>query len=190
MPGRYVHGTITFPDVVARASLRLETTFAESAFIRPTFHQDHDRKHHPQHFTRLDVRIVSLRRQTLDILELDSVRLTRGLGQPLQLDRLAVRLRILPSLGVALDAVDELLAGARVRDVLEADVDALLQVAVADFLVDDHADGGLGHVVHDAGLAVVDFVGHALLLRTVVLDVHDVADLVLFPVRWVLVVLV
>ena len=45
---------------------------------------------------------------------------------------------------------------------LDAHVHALLDVPVAHLFVEDDADGGLGDVVDDAGLAVVDFVGHAL----------------------------
>ena len=72
---------------------------------------------------------------------------------------------------VFLDAVEELLARAGERDVLDADVDPLFDVAVADSLVDDDADGGFGNVVDNAGFAMVDFVGHAV-QRSVLWDLE------------------
>ena len=46
------------------------------------------------------------------------------------------------------------------RNMLNSQVHSLLEISVTDFLVDDDSDGGFGHVVNDAGFAVVDFVGH------------------------------
>jgi hypothetical protein len=88
----------------------------------------------------------------------------------------AIRLSLPLLLRIALHSREELLSAARQADVLDSDVDALLHVAVADLLVDDHADCAAGHVVDDARLAVVHFVGHALLDGAVGFDVDDVSD--------------
>jgi hypothetical protein len=95
---------------------------------------------------------------------------------------------------VGLHAVEELLPALRVLDVLDADVHPLLEVAVADDLVHDHADRVWCDVVHDPRPAIlssacqtrmykammdgplVELVGHTLVLRSVRLDVDDVAD--------------
>lgn len=54
---------------------------------------------------------------------------------------------------------------------LDADIDSLLDVPVADSLVDYDAHCGFGDIVDDAGFAVVNFVRHAtVLIRKIVLD--------------------
>ena len=89
---------------------------------------------------------------------------------------LATILRLLLLPRILLHPRQELLSRPRVVHVLRPYVHPLLHVSVADTLVDDDADGGFGDVVDHPGLAVVDFMRHALLHRAVGFDVYDVAD--------------
>ena len=98
----------------------------------------------------------------LVLLARDGVSLTGLHCLALKEDGLALGLCGLLGCGVGLDTGEELVARARVADVLDADVDALLDVAVSDLAVEDDSNGRLGHVVDDTGLAVVDLVRHTV----------------------------
>lgn len=127
------------------------------------------RRKNPEHQTttesfRLDMGVVRDRGDGLGDVGIhgDEVTLTGhgGLTLEVEVDTLLMGLALL--LGILLDTIDEILTGTRVLDVLDPDADALLDVAVADDLVQEDTDGGLGHVVDNAGLAVVDLVGHTV----------------------------
>jgi hypothetical protein len=119
------------------------------------------RAHHP----RLDRCLVRHRCDVLGlvVLQADGSLALGLLGNALQLLGLASLLGLLLEGEVGLDALEEVLTGAGHADVLDADVDALLHVSVADLLLEDDTDSGLGDVVDDTGLSVVDLVGHTLL---------------------------
>jgi hypothetical protein len=118
--------------------------------------------------SRLDRCLVGDRYDVLGlvVLEADEPGVAGLRGHALHLLGLASLLGLLLLGEVGLDALEEVLTRARVADVLDADVDALLHVAVADLLLQNDTDGRLGHVVDDTGLAVVDLVGHTLLDST------------------------
>lgn len=86
---------------------------------------------------------------------------------PLQVHVLASSLCRPLLLSVGLYTVDELLSALGVLDVLNADVHSLLDVSVSDKLVEDNSEGGLGDVVHNTGLSVVDLVGHTMVKRSI-----------------------
>lgn len=109
--------------------------------------------------------VVGDRRQGLGALLLDGDRscLTGHGGESLDLDGGALGLGLGLQDGVLLHPADEVLSGSRLADVLDAQVDALLDVSVLDLLVDDDTNGGLGDVVDNTGLSVVDLVGHTVI---------------------------
>lgn len=83
---------------------------------------------------------------------------TDGLSLQVDVDTLLLGLALLDC--VLLDTVEELFSGSGVVDVLDADVHSLLDVSVADALVDYDTNGGFGDVVYNAGLSVEVLVWH------------------------------
>ena len=81
-------------------------------------------------------------------------------------------------------------------NMLKTEVNTFLNVTISDDLMNDNANSGWGDVVHDSGTSsrdhnqrlflyhhhrntpMVIFVGHALLLRSVCLDINDISYMV------------
>lgn len=74
------------------------------------------------------------------------------------------------------DTVQEVLPGSGFLHVLDADVNALGDDAVAHLLIDDDSDGAGIDVEDSAGLAVVVLVGHALVDGSIDSDIDDLSS--------------
>ena len=88
------------------------------------------------------------------MLDGDEAGLTGLDGLSLQVDLDTIGLGLDLGGSVLLDTAQEVVTALGVLDVLNADVDALLEETVADLLVDDDTNSGLGHVVDDAGASI------------------------------------
>lgn len=63
--------------------------------------------------------------------------------------------------GVLLDSAEKLLPRSGKIDMLDPNVHSLFEVSVPYALVDDYANCRFGDIVYNAGLPMIDFVGHA-----------------------------
>jgi len=110
----------------------------------------------------------------------DDVAVTGEDGLTLEGGALGAGLTVLLLDGVVFaNAIQEILTALGWADVLNAQMEALLHLAVADDLVDLDTDGVLGNVENDTSAAVVVRVGHTLLDGGVADDINVVATLVL-----------
>lgn len=91
-----------------------------------------------------------------------------GLSLQMHVDTLFLGRTLLD--GVLLHTVQKLVSGPGVRDVFDTDVNALLDVAVANTLVDNNTDRGFGYVINHTRLAVVDLIGHSITFLACNLD--------------------
>jgi len=130
----------------------------------------------------------SCRCQRLDLAVLGALDDHPGLGAWLDALEAGKRARLLSALDgllASLDglvvgsaALEEVLAAAGRRDVLDADVDALADEAVADLLEHLDAHGAARDVPDLPGFAVLELVWHAIVDRAVRVDVDIVAQAV------------
>lgn len=110
---------------------------------------------------RLDKSLIGYWGDGLDtVRHLDRPRVPRHRWLSLQMHVHTLFLGLLLLGCVILHPGEEFVPRSRVIDMLDSDVDSLLDVSVADLLVDDDPDGGFGHVVDYTSLAVVDFERH------------------------------
>ena len=132
--------------------------------IRRKFPSQQPQPHFPfTTHTTLNRRLVRNCRDTLRVVILrgDCPCFPGHRGLALQMHVNTLSLCLLHLLGVLLNTRQEVFTRAGQADVLDADVNTLLDIAIADLSVEDDTDSGFSNVVDDTSLAVVDLVGHA-----------------------------
>jgi len=112
-------------------------------------------------------------------LSSDSSAFARLGGDPFEINGFAFALGLCSQPDVLLHPVEESLSPLGVPHVLHTDVNSLFDESVSNTLVDDHTNGAGCNVVDNSSSAVVEFMGHALLLSGIGFDVHIVSN----PVR-------
>lgn len=100
-----------------------------------------------------------------------------------ELDKFSLLAGLSALAGVLLDALKKVLATFAVADMLNTQINALLDIAVPNNLVDNNADASLCHIKHDTGPSVIVLVRHTFLYCAIALDVHNISDLVCLHVR-------
>jgi len=96
----------------------------------------------------------------------------------LAVDNFPLGLRLLLSLLVSLDPVEELLSAARVLHMLNTNVDSLSKNTLSNTFVDDDTQSVLSDIVYNTGTTMVHLVWHTFLYSSITADVDDVSLLV------------
>jgi len=99
-------------------------------------------------------------------------------GLPLYAHPGARIMSLLQFFRVILDTTQKIVTAFRMPNVFNADVDTLLEEAIANALVEDNTNRRLCNIVDDTSATVVKFVWHTLLDSSIGLHIDDVTNFI------------